>query len=131
MLIFLNNIIGANGVLLVYDITNRQSFDELNIWMDIINKNCHPSVCKILVGNKLDQHASRQVPAIEGAAKARELNMIFHEVSAKGNAGVVEAYLDLITSTLDESPTGLLNLTQHYRKEEKEQVQKLLCSCCT
>ncbi len=67
---------GANGVLLVYDITNRQSFDDLNIWMDIINKNCHPSVCKILVGNKLDQNASRQVPAVEGAAKARELRCV-------------------------------------------------------
>ena len=44
---------GANGVLLVYDVTNRKTFDELGIWVDIINKNCHPSSNKILVGNKV------------------------------------------------------------------------------
>ena len=123
---------GANGVLLVYDITNRKTFDELNIWMDIINKNCHPSSNKILIGNKSDQAARRQVSIIEGEAKAKALNMNFYECSArKSGVEVTDAIFKLLTTTLDQSPAGLLNLTGNFQKEDKDDVQKLLCSCCT
>ena len=123
---------GANGILLVYDTTNRRTFDDIHIWVDIINKNCHPSSRKILIGNKADQSANRQVSRMEGEAKARALNMSFYECSARKNGvEVTDAIFKLLTATLDDSPAGLLNLTGNFQKEDKDDVQKLLCSCCT
>ena len=96
---------GANGILLVYDTTNRRTFDDIHIWVDIINKNCHPSSRKILIGNKADQSANRQVSKMEGEAKAKALNMSFYECSArKSGVEVTDAIFKLLTATLDDSP---------------------------
>ena len=43
---------GAHGIMMVYDLTDRQSFDKIKYWNAQIEKHCHHSVFKILVGNK-------------------------------------------------------------------------------
>ncbi len=79
-----------------------------------------------------DQPGKRQVSSIEGEAKAKSLGMSFYETSARRSGSeVTEAVFKLLTATLDESPAGLLNMTGTFTKDDKEDVQKLLCSCCT
>ena len=52
---------GAQGIILVYDITDLESFDELNAWLIELEKNKSQNVYKILVGNKCDMESERKV----------------------------------------------------------------------
>ena len=57
---------GVNGVLVVYDITDRDSFDNLNSWLIEIEKNANKNVYKLLIGNKCDLEDKRKVTYQEG-----------------------------------------------------------------
>ncbi|WVR06004.1 hypothetical protein IAU60_003032 [Kwoniella sp. DSM 27419] len=87
---------GAQGVILVYDVSSRQSFDELLKWFKEIDTYCGEGVVKIIVGNKVDKEFSRQVPKHEGQAFANRMNALFVECSAKTRLGVPEAFEELV-----------------------------------
>ncbi|CAD8130732.1 unnamed protein product [Paramecium sonneborni] len=52
--LILNNQIGANGIIIIYDLTGRESFDSEKIWMSEIDKYAQEDVIRMLVGNKCD-----------------------------------------------------------------------------
>merc|ERR1711997_141721 len=51
---------GADGIILVYDITDRESFSHVNDWLNEVNRYVNESTCKILIGNKCDNTADRK-----------------------------------------------------------------------
>jgi Ras-related protein Rab-1A len=61
---------GAHGIILVYDITDRQSFKDIQNWIDEADKHSRENVVKILVGNKKDLERDRQVTSQEGKSFA-------------------------------------------------------------
>ena len=67
----------------VYDITNRASFDSVQSWIDDCSKQTPKTVLLILIGNKNDLNDKREVQYEEGAEFAQKRNMIFLETSAK------------------------------------------------
>ena len=83
---------GANGLLLLYNITDRESFESLNSWLIDIEKNAAKNVCKILVGTNCDLEDERKVTYQEGKEFATKNEMKFIEVSAKNNINVKEAF---------------------------------------
>ena len=83
---------GSHGILLIYDITNKTSFKELDNWLSVIENNASQNVLKILIGNKSDLEESREVTKEEGQAFAKANNMQFMETSAKMNTNVSEAF---------------------------------------
>ena len=74
---------GGNGVLVVYDITDRESFENLNSWLIEIEKNANKNVYKLLIGNKCDLEEKRKVSYQEGKDFAESNGMKFMETSAK------------------------------------------------
>ena len=86
---------GANGVLVVYDITNRESFEHLNSWLIEIEKNGNKNVYKILIGNKADLEDQRNITKEEGQEFASINGMDFFETSAKTAYQVQEAFVQL------------------------------------
>ena len=52
---------GAHGIIVVYDVTDRESFKAIDHWMDEVDKHAKESVNKILVGNKCDLDYDRKV----------------------------------------------------------------------
>ena len=76
----------ANGIIVVYDITNRESFDQVNYWLDEIHLHReNVSIPKVLVGNKTDLDKDmneRKVSTEEGSRLALKNKMIFFETSA-------------------------------------------------
>mgnify|MGYP002622869341 CR=1 FL=1 len=74
---------GGNGVLVVYDITDRDSFENLNSWLIEIEKNANKNVYKLLIGNKCDLEDKRKVTYQEGKDFATSNGMQFIETSAK------------------------------------------------
>lgn len=76
--------------MLVYDITNRDSFDTLHIWLDDVLQSC-PDVELLLVGNKADLKQQRQVKMEEAIEFASRHGMSFVETSALDGSNTVKA----------------------------------------
>ncbi len=90
---------GANGILVVYDITNKETFDGLNSWLIEIEKNSSKDVYKLLIGNKNDLEEKRQITYDEGKEFASINGMEFFETSAKTSYKVQEAF-ELLTKDI-------------------------------
>ncbi|CAL8070440.1 unnamed protein product [Calicophoron daubneyi] len=86
---------GANGAVIVFDVSNRETFDNLSKWMEELKTFSNSqSVSCLLVGNKIDQ--PRQVSREEGLRFARLYNMPYTEASAKTSEGVNSTFYDLV-----------------------------------
>lgn len=104
---------GAKGIVLVYDITNEQSFANIKKWMADITEYCSASAQYgtpklMLVGNKNDLEANRRVSSDRGAAEAQTSGARFAEVSAKTGDNVekaLAAFLEDITKGSQASKT--------------------------
>ena len=75
----------ARAIMIVYDITNRATFDKIEDWQKGVLNKCQKNATFILVGNKIDLETERQVSTEEGRDKAKLLGMLFIETSAKTN----------------------------------------------
>jgi len=83
------------GILLVYDVTDERSFNNIRTWFSNVEQHATEGVNKILIGNKCDWEEKRQVSTERGQALANELGIPFLEVSAKGNINVEKAFYSL------------------------------------
>ena len=83
---------GADGIIIVYDTTNRESFEHLDSWIAEVNKYASDKMVKVIVGNKSDKEADRVVTADEGMKKAESLGLSFIETSAKDSTHIEEAF---------------------------------------
>jgi Ras-related protein Rab-1A len=79
---------GAHGIIIVYDITDRESFDNVKQWLNEIDRYACENVNKLLVGNKCDMDSKRQVEYEEAKAFADERGIPFLETSAKDSTNV-------------------------------------------
>jgi len=87
---------GSHGVILVYDVTNRQSFEKLDNWLSELDAYSTKSdIVKMLVGNKIDKEG-RVVSREEGMQWARKHHTLFIEASAKTKEGVECAFEELV-----------------------------------
>ena len=83
---------GGNGILIVYDISNRETFEKLNAWLIDINNKGNKYMHKVLIGNKSDLEEQREVTYEEGKDFADLNGMDFFETSAKNTTSVQEAF---------------------------------------
>jgi len=88
---------GAMGILLVYDVTDEQSFQNIRNWIRNIEQHASDNVDKILVGNKCDMISEKVVETSRGQALADEYSIKFFETSAKSNINVVESFTAIAT----------------------------------
>lgn len=85
---------GAHGVVVMYDVTDEQSFQNVRQWMQTLQQSA-PDANKILVGNKCDEINQRQVDATRGQALANEFGIKFFETSPASNTNVTAAFTTL------------------------------------
>ncbi|EPY88495.1 hypothetical protein CB1_000172007 [Camelus ferus] len=79
---------GAMGIMLVYDITNEKSFDNIRNWIRNIEEHASADVEKMILGNKCDVNDKRQVSRERGEKLALDYGIKFMETSAKANINV-------------------------------------------
>lgn len=92
---------GAQGILLVYDVTERQTFLSIRNWVQQIQMHADVNVNKILIGNKADLKENRVVSTEEGEALAKEFNIKFFETSARQDLNVDTAFEKIATDVKD------------------------------
>ena len=93
---------GADACILVFDVTQQESYSHLNSWMEEFNVQAGKRDC-VLIGNKIDMEDKRQVNQRTAQAwcqKHEDTNIKYYEASAKDNTGVEEAFLAVATSAL-------------------------------
>ena len=114
---------GAHGIILIYDVSNPKTYDNIKKWLAQIKEEASSKVCIILVANKID-HEERVVTEEEGEKLAKSFNLKIFESSAKENINVTEAFQEVIEnisvnySNIMTSGTKLQN-TKVITKEKK------------
>uniref|UniRef100_A0A8I5NNJ7 Ras-related protein Rab-12 n=1 Tax=Papio anubis TaxID=9555 RepID=A0A8I5NNJ7_PAPAN len=94
----------AKGIILVYDITKKETFDDLPKWMKMIDKYASEDAELLLVGNKLDCETDREISRQQGEKFAQQITgMRFCEASAKDNFNVDEIFLKLVDDILKKN----------------------------
>jgi len=90
---------GAQGILLVYDITNKWSFEGIDRWLKEVDQHA-PGIPKVLVGNRLHLAFKRQVDQAEAETYAERNAMGFFEVSPLVNFNISETFVELARMAL-------------------------------
>ncbi|KAF7228499.1 ras-related protein Rab-41 isoform X3 [Nothobranchius furzeri] len=117
----------------VYDITNLNSFQQTSKWIDDVRTERGSDVIIMLVGNKTDLADKRQVSVETAERKARELNVMYIETSAKAGYNVkqlfrrVAAALPGMDSTPEKSKEDMIDIK--LEKQPEMTVTESSCSC--
>ncbi|XP_018410812.1 PREDICTED: ras-related protein Rab-10-like [Nanorana parkeri] len=100
---------GAHGFVLVYDITNTTSFENISLWMKDIKTKAGEEVEVVLLGNKCDKEDEREVSKERGEKLAWEHGIPFFETSAKENINIDKAFLILSNAIYEKRSSLFLN----------------------
>ena len=95
---------------IVYDITNKKTFDNVIIWLKECRDMCYKNILICLIGNKLDLEDKREVSYEEGKNFADENNLLFFETSAKEGNNIQEIFFESASVILDEINNGEIKL---------------------
>ncbi|KAG5151212.1 hypothetical protein JHK84_027684 [Glycine max] len=88
---------GAVGAMLVYDMTKRQSFDNMAKWLEELRGHADKNIVVMLIGNKCDLGTLRAVPTEDAEEFAQRENLFFMETSALESTNVETAFLTILT----------------------------------
>ena len=92
---------GAHGIILIYDVTSRKTFDNVKNWVAQIKEEVTDKVSIILVGNKTDDVDGRKVQTEEGQKMAKECGLSFFETSAKSGQNIDSTFNELVKKTVE------------------------------
>ena len=92
---------GAHGIILIYDVTNQITFDNVTNWITQIKEEASDKVTIFLDGNKIDDEKNRKVNTEEGEKLAQDFKLKFYETSAKIGTNV-EATFKSLVQIIDE-----------------------------
>ena len=95
-----NIIKNAHGIILMYDITNKSSFDSIPEWIKNIKESKGEDFPMILCGNKIDKENERKVSREESEELVNKYNIDFFEISNKEGINIEKAVLSLVKKIL-------------------------------
>ena len=95
---------GTAGAFLVFDLSRRETFENLDKWLSKIEESCDPKVVTMLIGNKCDL-PSRQISHEEAMAYAQSKQISYMEVSAKTGINVKNVF-SMVATNIHRVVTG-------------------------
>ncbi|KAM9469231.1 ras-related protein Rab-3A-like [Clarias gariepinus] len=123
---------GAMGFILMYDITNEESFSAVQDWSTQIKTYSWENAQVLLVGNKCDLEEERVVTVDRGRELSQQLGLGFLEASAKVNVNVKQTFeclVDVICERMKETPDSLTNSGAPQRADLNQQPQRSHKDC--
>jgi Ras-related protein Rab-1A len=124
---------GAHGIMIVYDVTDAESFTNIKQWLTEINRYGSDTATKLLIGNKSDQVSKRVISTQSGKEFAESLNIDFIETSAKNASNIDEAFYHMsnsIKSRMKETPTSRHNPTKIQSGKKIQHKHNFRPPCC-
>ena len=112
---YLNN---SHGFIFMYDITDRDSFNNIVNWIDLALEKNVKTIANFLVGNKCDNEGKRQISIEEGKNLAKDKNLFFMETSAKANNNVQKLFYFFLYKLIE------FYKTNNYVEEERLVLNK-------
>ena len=98
----------AHAIIVLYDITDETSFENIKNWMIDIDKFGKQGVLKVLIGNKKDLEKQRKVTREAGESLANKYGINFFEVSAKDNTNIEELFLDTAKCLIEKNENAIV-----------------------
>ena len=125
-----NYLKNVNGVLLVYDISQQNTFKKIEFWNEQIKKHNNAYYSVVLIGNKIDLEDCRQVKFEEGIDMGKQIKCKFYETSAKNNINVTECFNKIAYLTYKNFLKNGFRSKSFYLKKNKKKEQKNNSKCC-
>jgi len=126
---------GAHGILLLYDVTDKESFKNLSNWLIEIEKNASKNILRILIGNKCDLEDKRVITYAQGKEFADTYGLKFIETSAKKNLNVSEAFETLGRELMNAGAEKKIEKQKENKKISVAKAQDLTTQnkrgCCS
>lgn len=132
---------GALGAFLVYDITRKETFDNVDKWISELKTNGSKNISILIIGNKCDLDDKRQITKADAEQKAKNYNVAYMETSALSGENIEVAFETIIKGIYDKCHTELeeknkleiekekpIDIGTH--KHESEQIKKSKLECC-
>ena len=121
----------AKLVILVYEITRRESFDNMkNCWYPLIKEHADPDIVIGIAGNKSDLYLEEDVPEKEAKDFAKSIGAVFKLTSAQNNSGIDDLFKELGIKFLDPNSEKISSNTpkteqKNEKKKEKESKRNI------
>ena len=132
--IALNIIKDADGIILMYDITNRKSFESIPEWINNIKEAKGDDFALILIGNKIDMEENRVISKEEGQKLADENEIKFFETSNKDGTNIQEAASDLVNKIIEnkskENPDNNARNISNVLTQKNISIKNKNKKCC-
>lgn len=125
---------GAMGIMLVYDVTCEKSFENIRTWIRNIEAHASEDVERMILGNKCDMDANRQVAYERGESLAAEYHVPFLETSAKNNVNVDKAFQMMATAIktkMDQKAAAPVKPSSNTLPQLNSRSGKQESSCCS
>ena len=120
--VFYNN---ASACILVYDITKKDSFEDIrDYWIPELKNNAPKNIILVLAGNKSDLYLNEQVNDEEGKALAKKYNAIYLRTSAKLNSSIDELFNNIGNKYLNPDMEITSNLTKEEMIQKSEKLRR-------
>ena len=110
----------AEGIILIYDVTHKDSFDNLDRWVRDIRENTSSKTPIFLAGNKKDDEECRIIKKEQGEKFAKENNLMFSECSAKTGDNIDNIFYRLVKAMMDKDPEYQKRIKEEIKKHEEE-----------
>ena len=95
---------GASGIILIFDVTNVKSYENIKKWINEIKEEISEKVAIVLIGNKIDNVQERKISKEQGDKLASEIGVKFFETSAKTGEGINESIFFLVKKIFENDP---------------------------
>ena len=112
----------AHGALLIFDITNKETFNKLDIWIKDIIENSPPDCILMLIGNKYDLKDNRKISYDDANILSQRFNIFYYEVSAKNGNNIALAFEQLTYRIIDKQREEENNVNRYVRKDRRNTI---------
>ena len=122
---------GAAGAMLVYDVSCRESYEHVPMWLSDAKRLAGTDIVVMLIGNKCDQaEDKREVPFLDASDFAQKNGLLFLETSALSGQNVQEAFLKLSKTIISKIDGGEIDPANNPRGIHRNEInQESRCYC--
>ena len=126
---------GAKGAFIVYDITNRLTFESVDKWIQDLNLNSDKNITLLLIGNKKDLTDKREVTTEEGEEKAKSFGLAFLETSALTGENIDKVFDYILKEvftkiTIEKKNSGEIDYINIGKNIEINDQTEKTSTCC-